>query len=99
MREGFAGTNFRYFANCLVVRESSYQQNRSVRVIREGLYPRNFVKIGKNESLTFLEIQSTSSLVVICFRFVNFVSTFSAFLDENEYFVLANSVNLIGNLN
>ena len=43
--ESFAGTNFRDFANCLVVRESLYPQDRSVHVICESLYPRNFLLI------------------------------------------------------
>ena len=66
--ESFAGTNFRDFANPLVVRESLYQRNRSFQFVRESLYPQNFQifkllnireifwKFEHCESLTFFEM-------------------------------------------
>ena len=46
--ECFVGRNFRDFANFSFARESLHRRNCSFQVVRESLYPRNFLKFLKN---------------------------------------------------
>ena len=64
--------------------------------IREIVVFRSFAEVYTRKILQIFELAKLCTNEV-CFRLVNFVSTFSALFttDENEYFVFVNNVSLL----